>query len=94
MLKENSKVKVYICSHRTYPNIGDAAKTRNADRIFEVKIKNGKLGIDYNTSRSPYHCRGEIFTPFETFSWNVVFVDVDTGKQYHYSNIVENIEEV
>lgn len=94
MLQENSKVKVYICNHQTFPKIEDAVKTRNIEVIFEVKKKNGKLGIDYNTSRSPYTCNGEIFTPFETFSWNVIFEDVETGKQYHYSNITGNLEEI
>ena len=94
MLQENSKVKVYICNHQTFPEIGDEVKTRNSGVIFEVKKHNGKLGIDYNTSRSPYTCNGEIFTPFETFSWNVIFEDVENGKQYHYSNITGNLEEI
>lgn len=94
MLKENSKVKVYICNNQTFPKIEDAVKTRNSDQIFVVTRKNGKLGIDYNTSRSPYTCRGEIFTPFETFSWNVIFENVETGKQYHYSSIVGDLEEI
>ncbi len=94
MLKENSKVIVCICNHSTFPKIKDAVKTPNSDKIFEVKKKNGKLGIDWNTSLSPYTCRGEVFTPLDTFSLNVVFIDVETGKQYHYSNIAEDIEEV
>ena len=94
MLKENSKVKVYLCNHQTFPEIGDEVKTRSSGVIFEVKKHNGKLGIDYNTRRSPYTCNGEIFTPFETFASNVIFEDVETGKQYHYSNITQNLEKI
>lgn len=94
MLKENSKVKVHFCNHNKFPSFEGESITRTHDKIFEVKKKNGKLGIDYNTSRSPYTRNGEIFTPFETFSWNVIFEDVETGKQYHYSNITGNLEEI
>lgn len=94
MLQENIKVKVYICNHQTFPEIGDEVKNRNDGVIFEVKKHNGKLGIDYNTRRSPYTCKGEVFTPFDAFSQNVIFEDVETGKQYHYSNIAGNLEEI
>lgn len=94
MLQENSKVKVHFCDHRKFPSFEGETITRTHGKIFEVKRENGKLGIDYNTERSPYTCNGEIFTPFRVFGWNVVFEDVKTGKLYHYSNIAENIEEV
>jgi len=94
MLKENSKVKVYICNHQTFPEIDDAVKTRNDGKIFEVKKNNGKIGIDYNTSRSQYTSNGDLFVPFSSFSWNVIFEDVETGKYYHYSEIIKGIEEI
>lgn len=94
MLQENSKVKVHFCDHRKFPSFEGETITRHHGKIFEVKRKNGKLGIDYNTERSPYTCKGDIFTPFYTFALDVVFEDVETGKLYHYSNIAENIEEV
>ncbi len=94
MLKENSKVKVYLCNHQTFPEIRDEVKTRSSGVIFKVKKHNGRLGIDYNTRRSPYTCKGETFTPFETFASNVIFEDVGTGKQYHYSNITGSLEKI
>ena len=94
MLKENSKVKVHFCDHRKFPSFEGEAITRQHDKIFEVKNQGGKLGIDYNAERSPYTCKGEIFTSFNTFARNVIFEDVETGKLYHYSNIEENIEEI
>lgn len=94
MLKENSKVKVYICNPQTYPKTGNAIKTRIGGVIFEVKRKNGKMGIDYNIDGIPYVRSGDFFTPFESFSWNVIFEDAETGKQYSYNTITENLEEV
>lgn len=88
MLNENSKVKVHIYSGKS------EIKTRNHERIFQVKKQNGKYGIDWNTERSPYTCNGEVFTPFNTFSGNVIFEDVENGKHYHYSNIAENVVEL
>lgn len=94
MLKKNSKVKVHLCDHRKYPSFEDETITRNHNKIFEVKKQGGKLGIDWNTECSPYICKGEIFVPFERFSWSVIFEDIETGKLYHYSDIAENIEVV
>ena len=94
MLKENSKVKVHFCDHRKFPSFEDEIITRQHDKIFEVKKQDERLGIDYNTERSPYTCNGEIFTPFNTFAWNVIFENVETGKLYHYSNITKNIERI
>ena len=92
MLTENSKVKVHFCDHRKYPSFESETITGNHDEIFEVKNHNGKIGIDWNTKRSPYTCNGEVFTPFEAFSSSVIFEDIETGELYHYSNIAENIE--
>lgn len=88
MLNENSKVKVHIYSGKS------EIKTRNSERIFQVKKQNGKYGIDWNTEHNPYTCNGEIFTPFDTFSANVIFEDMENGKRYYYSAISENIVEL
>lgn len=81
-LKVNDKVKV-----RIYGTDGKAIKTRNFDKIFAVYEKNGKMGIDYNTEQNPYTCKGDIFTPFETFATTVIFENVETGEKFHFSNI-------
>lgn len=94
MLKENCKVKVHFCDCGKYPSFDGETITRKHDKIFEVKNHNGKIGIDWNTERSPYTCNGEVFTPFEAFSSSVIFEDIETGELYHYSNIAENIERV
>lgn len=87
-MKVNDKIKVHIYS------FGKEIKSRNFDKIFLVYEQNGKLGIDWNTERSPYTCKGEIFTPFETFANTVVFENVETGKKFHFSNIKNGIEEI
>ena len=53
--------------------------------------ENGKLGIDWNTEKLPYTCNGEVFTPFETFSYSVIFENVENGKKYHWSNAENRI---
>lgn len=85
MLKENDKIKVHFYDY----NYSDhkEIKTRIFDKVFRVYEKDGKLGFDYNTERNPYTCKGEIFTPFETFASTVVFENVETGENYHFSNI-------
>lgn len=94
MLKENSKVKVHFCNPSKFPSFEGEALTNIHNTIFEVKKQNGTLGIDYNTHRSPYINHGELFSPFRSFSWSVIFENVETGKLYHYSNITEKIEQV
>lgn len=92
MLKEGNKILVHI-----YDCLNREISTRNFGQVFEVRKESGQLGIDWNTERSPYTCKGEVFNPFYTFANNVIFEDVETGKKYHYSNvvgrIVENTEE-
>lgn len=63
MLKENDLVKVHLygCSNKEI-------KTGNYNKVFRVYRKNGVLGIDWNTSRSPYTNHGDIFTPCESFN--------------------------
>lgn len=86
MLKEGDKIFV-----RIYDCRGKEIITRNHNKIFEVKKESNHLGIDWNTERSPYTCKGDIFTPFETFASTVIFENVETGEDYHFSNIENNI---
>lgn len=88
MLKENDMIKVHMYSGNV------EVKTRNFDKIFRVYKKNGKLGIDWNTERSPYTCKGEVFTPFETFAQTVIFEDVETGEKYHFDNIENTVVKI
>ena len=78
---------------RMYGSSRMEIKTRSHGQVFTVKEQGGKLGIDWNTERSPYLCRGDIFTPFSSFSGtSVTFEDVTNGDKYHYSAITEDIE--
>ena len=85
-LKVNDKVKV-----RIYGTDGKAIKTRNFNKVFTVYEKNGKMGIDWNTEQSTYTCKGDIFTPFETFATTVIFENVETGEKFHFSNIKNTV---
>lgn len=87
-MKVNDKIKVHMYS------FGEEIKTRNFDKVFTVYEKNGKLGIDYNIERSPYTCKGDTFTPFETFASTVMFENVETGEKYRFSNIKNGIEKI
>lgn len=88
MLKEKSKVTVH------FHNNGKEFETRQSGMIYEVKKQGEKMGIDFNTSKSPYTCNGDVFTPFETFAQRVIFEDVDTKKKYHFDNLTNSIKEV
>lgn len=81
-MKTNDTIKVHL-----YDSSNKEIKTRNYDKTFCVYEKNGKLGIDWNTEKSPCTCKGDIFTPFETFATSVVFENVETGEFFHFSNI-------
>lgn len=85
-MRENDKIKVHMYS------FGKEIETRNFDKIFTVYEKNGKLGIDWNTERSPYTCNGDIFTPFETFASAVIFENIETGERFFFSTIKNEIE--
>jgi len=93
MLKNGSKISVHFINHWNY-RVPTEDETGYTGQTFIVKTENGKQGFDGNTSRSPYTCRGELFTPFSTYSWTVIFKDVDTGKLYRYSNIIQGLEDV
>mgnify|MGYP001031991177 FL=1 len=88
MLKVNDKVKVHM-----YDTCNREIKARNYGTIFTVHEDNGKLGIDWNTEKSLTTCNGEVFTPFETFSYSVIFENVENGKKYHWSNAKNGIVE-
>lgn len=81
-MKANDMIKVHL-----YDTSNREIKTRNYDKIFLVYKKNGKLGIDYNTERSPYTCKGDVFTPFETFAQSVIFENIETMELFRFSNI-------
>ena len=87
MLKENSKIKVHL-----FGTSNKEIKTRNFDKVFTVYKKGGKLGIDWNTEHSQYLCKGDIFTPFNTFASSVIFEDIENGKQYYFDNITNNLK--
>lgn len=87
-MRNGDKIKVHL-----YGMIGEI-QTRHKDTVFEVYEKNGKQGIDWNTERSPYTCKGDIFTPFYTFADSVVFENVENGKLYHFSTIENKIVEM
>lgn len=89
MLKIDDKIKVHLFDTRNRE-----IKTRNYGKVFEVYEKGGKLGIDWNTEKSPYTCKGEIFTPFETFACSVIFESVETGENYRFSNIKKGLEKI
>ena len=94
MLKENSKIKVRFYDGIKYPQEKVESINKKSDKIFTVYKKNGKLGIDWNTERSPYICNGDVFTPFRIFAPCVEFENISTGKTYHYSNLANNLEAV
>ena len=89
MLKENDMIKVHL-----YDTSNREIKTRNFDKIFRVYKNGGKFGIDWNIERSPYTCKGELFTPFEAFAQNVIFENVKTGERYRFSNIKNELEKI
>lgn len=93
MLKDGSKVTIHFINHWNYQNPTEI-KTDYTGKVFIVKTENGKQGIDGNINRSPYTCKGELFTPFSVYSWTVIFKDENTGKLYRHSEIKKGLEEV
>ena len=91
-MKENDMIKVHIYNdgNKNHKEI----KTRNFDKVFRVYRKNGKLGIDWNTERSPYTSNGDIFSPFENFSHTVIFENVETGETYCFDNVSNEVVKV
>ena len=93
MLKEGSKITVHFINHWMHPEPTEE-KTSQTGIIYTVKSINNKLGFDGNTQKSPYTCRGEVFTPFSVYSWSVIFRNVKTGHIYRYSAIKKRLEDV
>ena len=81
MLTEHSIVKVHL-----YDINHNEIQHRTIGKTFEVKRHRGKLGIDWGDN--------PVFCPFESFAWTAIFEDVNTGKMYHYSNLIRGIKEI
>ena len=80
-LRAGDDVLVHLYSN------GTEIITRNHGKHFIVYEIGGKLGIKWNTERSPYTCRGEEFTPFNTFASSVIFERISDGTRFRYDNI-------
>lgn len=89
MLKVNDKVIVHM-----FDTCNREIKTRNYGTVFEVREVNGKLGIDWNTEKTPSTCNGDVFTPFETFAPTVLFENIENEKMYYWSTIKNRIVEM
>lgn len=81
-LAEGDRVRVHL-----YDTAGREIVTRHFGDVFTVRRENSALGIDWNTERSPYTCRGEIFAPFSTFAPSVIFEQVGTGYRFYWDNL-------
>lgn len=88
MLKVNNKIIVHI-----FGTDGKEIKTLDSNTAYTVCEKNGKLGINYNTERKQTTSDGDVFVPFKSFSYTVVFENVENGKKYYWSNAENAIVE-
>lgn len=79
-MKANDTIKVHL-----YDLHNKEIRTRNYDKTFCVYEKNGKLGIDWNTEKSPYTCKGDAFTPLEAFAQSAIFENIETKEFFHFS---------
>ena len=93
MLKDGSKITVHFINHWMY-KVPTEDTPEGYRKVFEVKTVDGKQGFDGNESRSQFTCHGELFTPFATYAWTVIFRDEDTKQLYRYSSIDKRLEEV
>lgn len=93
MLKDGSKITVHFINHWNHKNPTEE-KTEYTGQVFTVKTENGKQGFDGNLTRSPYTCKGELFTPFSVYAWTVIFKDVETGDLYRFSCIKNELEKI
>lgn len=87
MIEAGSKVLVHFYSNNKEIN------TRKTGIVFDVFKQDDKLGINWNTEKSPYTCKGNIFTPFYTFANSVIFEDIETGRCYYYSDLNNGLVE-
>lgn len=88
-MKVNDKVKVHL-----YDTRNKEIKTRQFNKVFTVCEKKGKLGIDWNTEKNPYSFNDDEFTPLETFSYTVVFENIETGENFHFDSITNSIKKI
>ena len=91
-MKTGDRIKVHFYD-RNYSDHREI-KTDITDKIFTVYEKNGKLGFDGNMKKSPYTCKGEVFTPFEVYAQTVVFENVETGEKYRFDNMKNKITQI
>jgi len=93
MLKDGDKITMHFVNHWTHKEPTEV-RTEETGHVFEVKTERGKLGFDGNIRRSPYTCRGELFTPFSVYAWTVIFRNEESGRLYRYSDMKKGLEEV
>jgi len=93
MLKDGDKITVHFINHWMHKKPTEE-KVNTTGIIFEVKTKNNKLGFDGNITKSPYTCKGDIFTPFQAYAWSVIFRNESTKELYRYSEMIKGLENV
>ena len=82
MLRENDMVRVCF---RSFAMTGFVeCGLDKPDMVFKVQKKGSKLGIEWNTSESPYLRKGDMFTPFESFADSVVFENIESSETYFF----------
>ena len=86
MLKAGNKIKVHI-----FDTMNKEIRTNNYDAIFEVVKHPVPNYIDHSIG---IYWTSDKFTPFNEFSHNVIFENIETGKKYNYSNIYNGLCEV
>lgn len=86
-LAESDRVFVHL-----YDGSGREIITRHFGDVFTVRRESGRLGIDWNTERSPYTNRGEVFAPLSTFAPSVIFEQIGTGYKFYCDNLTGSIK--
>lgn len=86
-LAEGDRVRVHL-----YDGSGREIITRHFGDVFTVRRESGRLGIGWNTARSPYTSRGEVFSPFSTFAQSVIFEQIGTGYKFYWDNLTDSIK--
>lgn len=89
MLKDGCKITVHFINHMNSETPAEF-RTGITGKVFNVKTVNGEAGID----GYPDDGDGEVFTPFSSYSWSVLFRDEETGHLYRYSDIKGGLEDV
>lgn len=86
MLRAGDKIKVHI-----FDTMNKEIITNNHNAIFEVVKHPTPNFIDCSIG---IYWTADKFAPFNEFSHNAIFENVNTGKQYNYSNIYNGLCEV